>query len=93
LTRIRKSEYNKWKDLIGKEGIAWGDSRKKKAKTGDPHFQYEFSMEVNEMKLIKTIVQGKLASTVTTGGCGACKNSCQSACKTSCTVGNQVCQK
>ncbi|HBF36102.1 MAG TPA: six-cysteine peptide SCIFF [Firmicutes bacterium] len=45
------------------------------------------------MTLIKTIVQGKLASTVTTGGCGACKNSCQSACKTSCTVGNQVCQK
>jgi predicted ribosomally synthesized six-cysteine peptide SCIFF len=51
------------------------------------------SMEVMGMKLIKTIVQGKLASTVATGGCGACKNSCQSACKTSCTVGNQVCQK
>ncbi|MGD8400191.1 MAG: six-cysteine ranthipeptide SCIFF [Bacillota bacterium] len=45
------------------------------------------------MKLIKTLVAGKLASTVQTGGCGECKNSCQSACKTSCTVGNQVCQK
>ncbi|HEX7714285.1 MAG TPA: six-cysteine ranthipeptide SCIFF [Bacillota bacterium] len=45
------------------------------------------------MKLVKALVQGKLASTTATGGCGACKNSCQSACKTSCTVGNQVCQK
>jgi predicted ribosomally synthesized six-cysteine peptide SCIFF len=45
------------------------------------------------MKLIRTIVTGKLASTVQTGGCGECKNSCQSACKTSCTVGNQVCLK
>ncbi|MGE5581449.1 MAG: six-cysteine ranthipeptide SCIFF [Bacillota bacterium] len=45
------------------------------------------------MKLIKAIVRGKLAETVSTGGCGACKNSCQSACKTSCTVGNQVCLK
>ncbi len=45
------------------------------------------------MKLIKPVQQGNLAATVKTGGCGECKNSCQSACKTSCTVGNQVCQK
>lgn len=45
------------------------------------------------MKLIRTIALGKLDSTAKTGGCGECKNSCQSACKTSCTVGNQVCQK
>jgi len=52
-----------------------------------------FHLEVGCMKLIKPVIQGKLASTITTGGCGECKNSCQSACKTSCTVGNQVCQK
>ncbi|MCL6589646.1 MAG: six-cysteine ranthipeptide SCIFF [Firmicutes bacterium] len=45
------------------------------------------------MKLIKPIVQGNLAETLLTHGCGECKNSCQSACKTSCTVGNQVCRK
>lgn len=45
------------------------------------------------MKLIKTLVKGRLGETIKTGGCGECKNSCQSACKTSCTVGNQVCRK
>jgi predicted ribosomally synthesized six-cysteine peptide SCIFF len=45
------------------------------------------------MKLIQPLFRGELALTAKSGGCGECKNSCQSACKTSCTVGNQVCQK
>ena len=57
------------------------------------NYLISFHLEVKGMKLIKPIIQGKLAGTITTGGCGECKNSCQSACKTSCTVGNQVCQK
>lgn len=44
------------------------------------------------MKFIKTINKNTYQDSAEIGGCGECKNSCQSACKTSCTVANQKCE-
>ncbi len=44
------------------------------------------------MKHVKTLNRKTLKESLTKGGCGECRTSCQSACKTSCTVGNQSCE-
>ena len=44
------------------------------------------------MKRIVTLETRDLTRSLTEGGCGECRTSCQSACKTSCGVANQQCE-